>query len=178
MKSRLLLSLACLLLLVSSAPAMAAAREPLTQAEAMRRLSFMVGAWAGTGWTILPSGARQEFLQTEWIRYQAGDLVISVEGQGRDKADPRTIVDSALAVINYNDVTGEYRWEAFSRGHVTTVTPVVGDHRFEWTLQTPAFTTRYTLTFTGTTWHEIGETTTDGGATWHQNFQMDLHRLY
>lgn len=180
MKSRLLLTLACLMLLIASTPALAdsSAREPLTQAEAMRRLSFMVGAWAGTGWTILPSGARQEFLQTEWIRYQAGDLVISVEGQGRDKADPGTIVDSALAVINYNDVTGEYRWEAFSRGYVTTVAPVVGDHRFEWSLRTPAYTTRYTLTFTDRAWHEIGETSTDGGQTWRQNFQMDLRRLY
>ncbi|MEU8359087.1 hypothetical protein AB0C27_24020 [Nonomuraea sp. NPDC048882] len=180
MKSRLLIPLACLLLLIAVTPAAAAApaREPLTQAEAMRRLFFMVGAWAGTGWTILPSGARQEFLQTEWIRYQAGDLVISVEGQGRDKADPGTIVDSALAVINYNDVTGQYRWEAFSRGFVTTVEPVVGDHRFEWSLRTPSFTTRYTLTFTDTAWHEIGETSVDGGQSWRQNFQMDLRRLY
>lgn len=177
---RLLLPLACLLLLISSTPALAAssARTPPTQAEAMRKLSFMIGAWAGSGWTILPSGARQEFVQTEWVRYQAGDLVISVEGQGRDKADLRTTVDSALAVINYNDVTGQYRWEAFSRGFVTTVAPVVGDHQFEWTLQTPSFTTRYKLTFTDTAWHEIGETSVDGGQNWQQNFQMDLRRLY
>jgi hypothetical protein len=180
--TRLLLSLLCLLSLIASAPALADARTGTaqtldTQAGAMGRLVFMVGSWAGTGWTILPSGTRQEFLQTERVRYQAGDLVISVEGQGRDKADPRTIVDSALAVINYNETTGQYRWEAFSRGYVTTVVPVVGDHLFQWSLQTPAYTSRYTLTFTDTAWHEIGETTVDGGLTWHQNFQMDLRRL-
>jgi hypothetical protein len=37
-------------------------------------------------------------------------------------------------------------------------------------------TIRYSLTFTNTAWHEIGEVTTDGGQTWHQNFQMDLCR--
>ncbi|MFF0860951.1 hypothetical protein ACFYUV_04260 [Nonomuraea sp. NPDC003560] len=183
---RLLLPLALLAALLSPAPA-TAARTPASaaggqastgQAEAMRRLSFMIGTWAGAGWTVTPSGTRQEFLQTERVRWQAGDLVISVEGQGRDKADPRTIVDSALAVINYSEATGQYRWEAFSRGYVTTVVPVVGDDTFEWSLQTPAYTSRYTLTFTGTTWHEIGETTVDGGQTWHQNFQMDLRRLY
>jgi hypothetical protein len=31
--------------------------------------------------------------------------------------------------------------------------------------------------FTATTWHEIGEVTTDGGQTWDQNFQMDLRRI-
>ncbi|MGW4405447.1 hypothetical protein ACWEJ6_15580 [Nonomuraea sp. NPDC004702] len=182
---RLLLPLALLAALLSPAPA-TAARTPASaaggqastgQAEAMRRLSFMIGTWAGAGWTVTPSGTRQD-LQTERVRWQAGDLVISVEGQGRDKADPRTIVDSALAVINYSEATGQYRWEAFSRGYVTTVVPVVGDDTFEWSLQTPAYTSRYTLTFTGTTWHEIGETTVDGGQTWHQNFQMDLRRLY
>ncbi|MGW2153775.1 hypothetical protein [Nonomuraea sp. NPDC001699] len=187
---RLLLPLALLAALLSPGPA-TAARTPspalsgqasvgqalVGQAEAMRRLSFMIGTWAGPGWTVTPSGTRQEFLQTERVRWQAGDLVISVEGQGRDKADPRTIADSALAVINYNEATGQYRWEAFSRGYVTTVVPEVGDNTFRWSLQTPAYTSRYTLTFTATTWHEIGETTVDGGQTWHQNFQMDLRRL-
>ncbi|MFF4193200.1 hypothetical protein [Nonomuraea sp. NPDC001831] len=176
---RLLLPLALLAALLSPGPATAArtSTAPVGQAEAMRRLSFMIGTWAGTGWTVTPSGTRQEFLQTERVRRQAGDLVISVEGQGRDRADPRTIVDSALAVINYSEATGQYRWEAFSRGYVTTVVPVVGDDTFQWSLQTPGYTSRYTLTFTGTAWHEIGETTVDGGQSWHQNFQMDLRRL-
>lgn len=174
---RLLLPLALLAFLVAPGPALAA-RAAEGQAEAMSRLSFMIGAWAGSGWTIVPSGARQEFLQTERVRWQAGDLVISVEGQGRDKADPRTVVDSALAVINYDEGAGQYRWEAFSRGYVTTVAPVVGDHTFQWSLRTPGYTSRYTLTFTDTAWHEIGEITLDGGQTWRQNFQMDLRRLF
>lgn len=184
---RLVLPLFCLLTLVAPGPALAVsgssaasrtAASPETQLEAMRKLAFMVGTWAGTGWATTSTGARQEFLQTERVRYQASDLVISIEGQGRDKADPRQIADSALAVINFNDITGQYRWEAFSRGYVTTVVPVVGDDLFQWSLQTPAATIRYTLRFTATAWHEIGEVTTDGGQTWHQNFQMDLLRIH
>ncbi|NUT45541.1 MAG: hypothetical protein HOV86_36675 [Thermoactinospora sp.] len=177
-KVRLLLPLILLASLIAPGPALASRTAADGQAEAMKRLTFMIGTWAGPGWTVTPSGARQEFLQTERVRWQAGDLVISVEGQGRDKADPRTVVDSALAVINYDETTGQYRWEAFSRGYVTTVAPVVGDHTFQWSLRTPGYTSRYTLTFTDTAWHEIGETTVDGGQTWHQNFQMDLRRLF
>jgi hypothetical protein len=54
---------------------------------------------------------------------------------------------------------------------------VVGDNLFQWTLQTPSTTIRYTLRFTAKTWHEIGEFSADGGQTWQQNFQMDLYRL-
>ena len=104
-------------------------------------------------------------------------LVLSVEGQGRAKSDPSTVVDSALAVINYNDTTSQYRWEAFSQGFVTEAVPIVGDNTFQWNLVETGVTIRYTLQFTHTTWHEIGEITLDGGQTWHQNFQMDLHRV-
>ncbi|GIH47884.1 hypothetical protein [Microbispora rosea] len=182
---RLLVPLMCALTLAAGAPAVAAERSatsagaadvPATQLDAIRRLDFMVGKWAGSGWVDTATG-RQEFLQTEKVAYKAGGQVLTVEGEGRDKADPRRIVDTALAVVSYSDATGQYRWEAFSQGHVTESVPVVGDHTFQWSLQTGGPTIRYTLSFTGRTWHEVGEYTLDGGATWRQNFQMDLRRV-
>ena len=143
----------------------------------MRRLNFMVGRWAGSGWNLDESGQREEFTQTEKVHKAVSGLVLSVEGQGRAKSDPSTVVDSALAVINYNDTTSQYRWEAFSQGYVTEAVPVVGDNTFQWNLVETGVTIRYTLQFTHTTWHEIGEITLDGGKTWQQNFQMDLHRV-
>ena len=161
-----------------AAPATAVTSPDIpTQQAAMDRLSFMVGNWVGSGWTITASGTRQEFLQTERVRRQVQGLVISVEGLGRDKADPTRIVDSALAVINYDDTTSQYRWEAFSQGHLTASVPVVGDDTFQWTLSQPGVTIRYTLKFTRTSWHEVGELSTDGGQSWRKNFQMDLTRL-
>ncbi len=181
---RLLVPLICALTLAAAAPAVAAghaasavaADVPATQLDAIRRLDFMVGRWAGSGWVDTASG-RQQFLQTEKVAYKAGGQVITVEGQGRDKADPRRIVDTALAIVSYDDQTGQYRWEAFSQGHVTATVPLVGDRFFQWSLQTAGPTVRYTLRFTGRDWHEIGEYTLDGGATWRQNFQMDLRRV-
>jgi hypothetical protein len=175
MKKRLL-PLVCVLLL-TVIPAPTARADVPTQVAAMDRLSFMVGWWAGTGWTITRTGTRQDFVQTEKVRRQVQGQVITVEGEGRDKADVTRVVDSALAVVNFNDVTGQYRWEAFSQGFVTTTVPTVGTDTFQWSLVTPSVTIRYSLTFTATTWHEIGEVSADGGQTWQQNFQMDLHRL-
>lgn len=182
---RLIVPLSCLLALATGAHAEASSPAPTvgvqdvpTQAAAMQRLTFMVGFWAGSGWNLTPAGVRQDFVQTEHVKYQASNLVISVEGEGRDPADLRRVVDSALAVINFNDTTSQYRWEAFSQGFVTVATPVVGTNTFQWSLVTGGPTIRYTLTFTATTWHEIGEVTLDGGTTWHQNFQMDLYRIH
>src|SRR3954451_2885814 len=125
-----------------------------SQQAAMDRLSFMVGRWLGTGWVLTGSGTRQEFIESETVRRVVSGTVLSVEGEGRDKADPRRVVHSALAVVNFNDSTQQYRWEAFSQGYVSVVTPEVGTNRFVWSLQTPSSTVRYTLTFTATTWHE------------------------
>lgn len=189
---RLLISTLCVLALASGARASAAVTAPApavgaavgvqdvpTQQAAMQRLSFMVGFWAGSGWTLTPAGVRADFRQTEHVKYQVGGLAISVEGEGRDADDPHRVVDSALAVINFDDVTGEYRWEVFAQGFITVATPVVGANTFQWSR--PAGGTvllRYTLRFTATAWHEIGEVSTDGGQSWHQNFQMDLFRLH
>ncbi|MFI6604396.1 hypothetical protein ACIBHX_49910 [Nonomuraea sp. NPDC050536] len=41
--------------------------------------------------------------------------------------------------------------------------PTVGQNLFVWGLETPGVTLRYTLTFTASTWHEVGEFTFDGG---------------
>ncbi|WP_336210454.1 hypothetical protein [Nonomuraea sp. LPB2021202275-12-8] len=190
---RLLLSFLCVLALTAGAPAgiALAGTAPLqtqprttvasldvpSQLEAMRKLDFMVGRWVGSGWTITETGAREEFYQTEQVQYQAGGLVISIQGDSRDKEDPRETVHTAFAVINYNDITQQYRWESFARGYVTEVVPVVGPNTFQWTLDVPGVKLRYTLEFTAKTWHEIGEISFDGGQTWQQNFQMDLRRL-
>jgi hypothetical protein len=146
------------------------------QVAALNKLNFMVGHWRGSGWIIGAGGVRQNFDQTEKVTKKVQGTVLTVDGEGTDPADPSRVVDSALAVVNYNDTTQQYRWEAFSQGFVTETAPVVGDHTFQWSLVETGVTIRYSLTFTSTTWHEIGEVTTDGGQTWHQNFQMDLCR--
>ena len=175
--------LVCVVALTGSAGAGAAVADSAsavkvtdvpTQLTAMRKLDFMVGHWTGSGWNADATGVRHEFLQTERVKRKVGGLVIAVEGEGRDKADPSRVVDTA--VVNYDDTAARYRWEAFSQGYVTVATPVVGEDTFQWGLQTPAGTIRYMLTFTRKTWHEVGEFSADGGQTWHQTFQMDLVR--
>jgi hypothetical protein len=181
--TRLLVPTLCVLALATGARAeadvpAAGTQDVPSQAAAMRRLDFMVGLWAGSGWNLGQTGARQSFVQTEIIRYQAGGLAISVEGEGRDPADLSHVVASALAVINFNDVTNQYRWEVFTAGFVSVATPVVGDDSFQWSLVTGGPTIRYSIAFTRTSWHEVGEVSTDGGASWHQTFQMDLRRIH
>src|SRR5579859_7443544 len=148
-----------------------------TQVAAMQKVSFMTGDWVGAGWNLGSNGVRDYFTQTEFVHYQVQGTVLLVDGKGYEVADPTKIADSALAVLTYNDVTQQYRWEAFSGGNIVQDIPVVGADTFQWGLQFPPVSIRYTLTFTNKTWHEIGETSLDGGRTWNQTFQMDLVRL-
>lgn len=178
-----LVTLACAAALTSGAAADAAVSQPKsttdvpTQQTAMQNVSFMTGDWVGAGWNLGSNGVRDYFTQTENVHYQVQGTVLLVEGQGYEVSDPSKVADSALAVLTYNDTTQQYRWEAFSGGNIVQSVPVVGDDTFQWSLQFPHVIIRYTLTFTARTWHEIGETSVDGGQTWSQTFQQDLVRL-
>ena len=171
-------------MLAGGATAYAAVSQPKaaadipTQVAAMQKVDFMAGDWAGSGWNLGSNGVRDYFTQTEKVHYQVQGTVLLVEGLGHEATDPSKIADSALAVLTYNDVTQQYRWEAFSDGSIeqSVPAPVVGNDTFQWSLQFPGVTIRYSLTFTATTWHEIGETSLDGGQTFNQTFQMDLVR--
>lgn len=178
-------ALACSAVLAGGAAADAAISQPKAvaagvsaQSTTMQKVRFMVGNWAGSGWNLGSNGVRDYFTQTEKVHYQVQGTVLLVEGQGYEVTDPSKIADSALAVLTYNDVSQQYRWEAFSGGNIAQAVPVVGDDTFQWTLQFSNVSIRYSLTFTAKTWHEIGETSLDGGQTWNQTFQMDLVRLH
>jgi hypothetical protein len=52
------------------------------QRDAMTRLAYMDGVWKGPAWTILPSGEKHTFTQTERIGpFLDGSLKV-VEGRG------------------------------------------------------------------------------------------------
>src|SRR6266436_5806115 len=54
------------------------------QRDAMLRLAYMDGVWRGPAWTILPSGEKHTFTQTERIGSFLDGSVKVIEGRGYD----------------------------------------------------------------------------------------------
>lgn len=150
--------------------------DPAAQVTAMKKLSFMVGTWKGSGWYVAREG-RVEFNQTEVVAPKLGGTLLVVDGDGRDAKDQERVVHSAFAVASYDTAASTYRWEAFANGSRLETTLTVGDAEWAWSFEAaPGVTVRYKAVFTADQWRETGEMSTDGGKTWIPNLDMTLQR--
>lgn len=145
-----------------------------TQKAAIARLGWMVGNWEGSGWIDTPSG-RRSFRQTETVESRLSGDVIVVEGRGY-AGTPEALMFNALAVISYDDTAGKYAFRSWTQGHFTNAEAnVLNGPALRWSMTFPDASIRYTITQPEPgKWNEVGERTTDGGATWTQFFEMNL----
>lgn len=145
------------------------------QVEGMQKLNFMVGQWVGPGWTLGDNNERVDFIQSEQVNLLLSGELMTVQGTGRVGGVPSF---SAFATATFDPATATYPWQAFSQGSVAEATLGVSDNRFTWSFDpAPGITVRYDAAFTGDTWHETGEVSTDGGETWRPNLDMTLSRV-
>lgn len=155
-----------------------AARPPdvAAQREAIARVAWLVGDWEGAGWVDLPEG-RQAFRQTEKVEARLGGALLVIEGHGYAGA-PEALAFNALGLLSHDDRTGRYAFRSFTRGYYAEAAAEVRpDGALVWTMAPPGMTIRYTLSQPGPgQWREIGERSTDGGASWRQFFEMQLTR--
>lgn len=125
------------------------------QREAMRALSFMDGAWRGPAW-ILEGGGRQQLVQTERVGPLLGGAVRLVEGRGYGP-DGRTRFN-AFGVISFNPATRSYSIRAYAMGMSGDFPLRRLPNGYVWEAPAgPGATIRYTATFDGGVWHEVGE---------------------
>ena len=85
------------------------------QRAAMKKLSFLIGKWAGEARVLLGPGEPVVLIQTEEAHYKLDGLILLVEGVGRSKADGKLALQ-ALGIISYDDESGTYRMRAFNDG--------------------------------------------------------------
>ena len=174
--------LCCLTLaLAITSPAFAQDRNPAaanlaSESAALARLDFMLGTWTGTGWMMLGPGHRADFTQTEIVTKKLDGALITIDGDGRDAANPDRHIHSAFATIYFLPDASAYHFTAFSGGNRLDVVPTVGDHTFTWGFDAPYGKTRFTIDYSTGQWHETGELSRDNGQTWTKNFEMILTR--
>jgi hypothetical protein len=85
------------------------------QREAMKRLGFLVGKWAGEARLLRGPTESVELLQTEEVQYKLDGLIVVIEGVGRTKSGGQLVLQ-AFGIISYDDERGTYRLRAFNDG--------------------------------------------------------------
>ena len=129
------------------------------QLEAMGRLSFLVGEWAGEASVLRGPGHFVELVQTESAQFKADGLVLMIEGIGTAKADG-SVALMALGLISFDDAAGVYRMRAFNDGRWLETEVVLGEGQsMSWGFALGAIRTRTVLTVKNGEWTERGEIT-------------------
>jgi hypothetical protein len=85
------------------------------QREAMKKLGFLVGKWAGEACLLRGPAESVELLQTEEAQYKLDGLIVLIEGVGRTKSGGQPLLQ-AFGIISYEDESRTYRLRAFNDG--------------------------------------------------------------
>lgn len=86
-----------------------------SQRAAMKKLSFLIGRWAGEARILRGPGETVELNQQEEAQYKLDGLILTIEGIGCSKGDGKTALQ-ALGFISYDDYSGRYIMRAFNDG--------------------------------------------------------------
>lgn len=165
------------LMLNTNAHAQGPAAEALAE---MKKLEFLTGTW--TGEAVYSMGPQKHIVsQHEVVEWKAGGSVLAITGIGKEKvagSDQERVVHDAFAVIGYDAKAKKFTMRAHTpEGSVDADISVEGG-KIVWGFDHPrAGRVRYTITHSDKgEWHEVGESSRDGGATWTQFIDMKLHK--
>jgi hypothetical protein len=168
--------------LVVAASATAADPPGAAHREAMKKLDFLAGKWAGDATIQTGKGPAIKVKQTEDVQFRLGGVVLLIEGKGTGKqmdTEAEGVVFNALAAISYDVDTKKYKMRAF-RMEGVSVDPelTVTETGFVWGFTPPKSKVqiRYTATVKSDTWTEVGEVSLDG-KTWNKFLEMNLKRV-
>jgi len=156
-------------LMVLSAGAAAAEAQSAPPAEA---LSWMVGEWQGSGWTLSRSGERRTFTVEESVRSAASGHALLIHGVGESGG---MVVHDAGGFVT-RDGEGYVMRAVSMQGHRQDVALTVTEDGFAWTLSMgPAGEVRYQAVHADGVWHETGAWC-PADAACRQTFEMSLER--
>lgn len=169
-----ILLLASVSLGLSLAAQQPASNSASVQREAMQKLSFLAGRWAGPVTIVRGPSEPLRLTQTENVEYKLDGLVLLIEGKSTD-ADGKALF-SALATIAYDDATHTYHFRAYNDGHYVDTELSVPVNGFSWgfTAGPAHIVNTMHLTDKGE-WSEVTETTVGSNPPMH-SVEMTLQR--
>jgi len=138
------------------------------QRAAMRKLSFLIGAWSGSATRWLKPDSPSELTMTEQATYKLEGLLLTIEGVGAQKADGKPVLQ-AFGVVSYDDASGTYRMRAFNDGRWLESDVTVDEARKElhWGFTIGQIRTKSTLRINDKgEWTEVHELTIGSNQPW------------
>ncbi|HKC64776.1 MAG TPA: hypothetical protein VKB86_14130 [Pyrinomonadaceae bacterium] len=167
-----------LFLLALPLPVLAQMPSPTVQLNEMKKLSYMVGQWKGSGW-MEQAGKRTDFSGTEMIQSKLNGLALLVEGKFNTQVGGKDVtVHETLAVLSYDERSKTFRFRTYLASGITGDQEAkLIDGGWQWGFQFPGGTIRYTIKVNEKNeWFEVGEMSQDG-TTWRKFFEMTLQRV-
>ena len=152
------------------------------QRQAIARLGDWVGEWEGSGWAVSRAG-REEFTIHESVESKLGGLALLVQGLGKSRrpdGGEEVVSHDALAVLTWDPEGDRYVFRHYTAdGRHGESELVTTDDGWRWGFQDPhsGVHVRFTAEIGAETWHERGEVSLDGGATWRPMLEMELRRV-
>lgn len=104
-----------MVVLVLAMPQLPRVPDLAAQREAMRKLDFLVGKWAGEAHLLRGPSGLVELDQTEEVQYKLDGLIVVIEGVGRARSDGQPVLQ-AFGIVSYDDESKTYRFRAFNDG--------------------------------------------------------------
>ena len=119
----------------------------------------------------------------EKIESKLDGVVHLVEGIGKvthSSTQDEMVVHHALALLSFDDVSGEYKFSTHLRDGRSTDAwfKVVGENKYQWGFDSPAGKVRYNIHADASekTWNETGELS-QNGTSWRKFFEMNLVKV-
>lgn len=130
------------------------------QRDAMQRLSWMDGEWAGTASVYAGPGRTSSHSHTERIGPMVGGSVKVIEGRTTE-ADGQ-VSFNAFAVVSWDDETDRYIMRSYANGQAGDFPLEITADGFKWSTPSRGGTMNYVTTHTGGEWVEVGDFVMDG----------------
>ncbi|RZJ05800.1 MAG: DUF1579 domain-containing protein [Brevundimonas sp.] len=173
----LLTAAAAVLAIGVAAPALAQAPLPSgtqEQREAMQRLSWMDGEWAGTAAVYAGPDRTTTYRHTERIGPMVGGSVKVIEGRTTD--DAGNVVFNAFAIVSWDDAADRYVMRSYANGDAGDFPLEVTADGFKWMTPSRGGSVDYVTTHTGDEWVETGDFVMEGGRPPMRVIELRLRR--
>jgi hypothetical protein len=132
---------------------------------ALAPLANLVGEWEGPANAMVGRGQSRTFTQHELVEWGSMGTAMLVRGTGRstEPANAGAIEFEATAIIWVNEETGAVQMRTHRDGRSVELDVEIRPDTIIWGFAVPGGRIRYTIAFTATSWHEVGDFIRDGG---------------
>ncbi len=153
----------------------AQAQPTPARAEAMKKLSFMSGVWAGPASGTSADRSTYKVWQVERMGPMLDGDVIVVEGRGYK--DDGSTGFNAFGVVSWDPGSGKYTLRSYTGGYAGSFDLTPTGDGYVWEIPAgPGGSIRFTATVKDNHWREIGEYVS-GGKVVAKTFEMNLTRV-